>query len=97
MKPKLIQEEIKSLDDAQRIFEEGIQCTAPIEVGEAVDATLAVFNNLEGTSMMKDMRMRLWPSQQEDLNHFLMLLAVSITMTMVGNFQERESGTVGES
>ena len=73
-----------------KVLTDGITCEAPIEVGEAVDCLLVLFQNIQGTDLVRDFKKVLGPEHDRDVDKFLMLLLVSEVATLVGNFNRRE-------
>lgn len=72
-----------------KVLADGVTCEALIEVGEAVDCLLVLFQNIQGTELVRDFKKALGPEHDQDVDKFLMLLLVSEVATLVGNFKRR--------
>lgn len=74
----------------QEVFDKGVQCAAEIEVGEAVECLLAMYEHIQDSDLMKGFKNSIGHEHDEDVDKFVMLLAVSQVATMVNNFKRRE-------
>ena len=80
-----------------KVLTDGITCEALVEVGEAVDCLLALFQNIQGTELIRDFKKVLGPEHNQDVDKFLMLLLGSEVATLVGNFKRREQEPVAKA
>lgn len=77
-------------DNIQDVFNKGVQCTAEIEVGEAVECLLAMYEHIQESDLMQGFKNSIGHEHDEDVDKFVMLLAVSQVATIVNNFKKRE-------
>lgn len=80
-----------------RVLTEGITCEAEIEVGEAVDCLLVMFQHIQETELVHDFKQVLGPEHDRDVDKFLMLLLVSEVATLTGNFGKRKGKDAAEA
>lgn len=82
--------------DVDRIFNEGIQCGAQVEVGECVDCLLAMFDGIQNSQLVKGFKQVIGPEKEKYVDEFLMLLLVSEVATLTQNFKDRDSDYKGK-
>lgn len=76
--------------DIEKVFREGVECCAEIEVGEACDCLLAMFSQIRDSELVQGFLDRIGQEHKEKLDKFLMLLLVSEIATLTSNFKKRE-------
>lgn len=77
-------------ETVDRILNEGIQCCAQIEVGEAVDCLMTMFQHIQETEMVKHIKQIIEPDKHKDIDQLLICFFVSEVATLTANFRKRE-------